>query len=312
MGAETERPRSRIVGGLALVLVAGSGLYGTGFWLTHDPGPPAEAFGPAAEVIRRAHQPGDLIVLAPFYATRAREQLGDLLPVSPRDPLNEDLGPHPRIWIFGLFGAAEELRPRLLQVGLQLEESLTPSPGIVVDRYRNLRREEVVYDFTARLADARVFHEKDGARVPCNKWEQVPGPGGRGKWVCPYDSEWFYVGPEWHYMDDEQRYCLWAHPPSQGRLLIEYPRVPLTGRLTGRAGHTLNGSVRAKAPIDFDVTVGEALPQRFTLPLEERWRPVGLVTPTTGTTTVSFAVSTSNAGINHFCFDLDVRKEAAP
>lgn len=302
-----------MIGGLALLLGVGSGLYGTGFWLSVDPGPPAEAFGPAAALLRAQYQAGDLIVLAPFYATRARELLGDLDVVAPADPLAEDLGPHPRIWVFGLFGAAEALRPRFVQAGFHLEESHGPSPGIVVDRYQNLHPERVSYDFTARLADARVFHEKDGTRVPCNKWERIPGPEPQaGKWVCPYDSEWFYVGAEWHYMDFQQRRCLWAHPPNQGRLVVEYPNVPLTGRIYGRAGHTLNGSVRAKAPLDFDVAVGDDPPQRFTLALPERWRPIGLITPTAQTATVTMAISTSNAGINHFCFDLDVRAEGTP
>jgi hypothetical protein len=47
---------------------------------------------------------------------------------------------------------------------------------------------------------------------------------------------------------------------------------------------------------------------RFPLGLDENWRPIALLTPQTGTATVSFGVSTPDAGTNHFCFDADMRR----
>ncbi len=299
---------SRTYAALSLVTLVGSGLYGTLFWLTHDQGPGAEAFPPAAAVIRNQYQPGDLILLVPHYATRARQHLGDLHPVASPEPLSEDFGPHPRVWVLGLFGEAEKLQQQLLANGFELLEHQIPSEGITVDLYRNPRVEKVVFDFVQRLKGAKVFHEKDGQRIPCAQWHDTNGQGGPfGRWACPYDAEWFYVSPQWHRMDQTMRWCLWAHPPSQGRLLVQYYEVPLTGLLTGRAGHTANGSLYAHADLWLDVEIGNNLPQRFVLPLHENWLPFGVKTATVGTATVTFAVSTPDAGANHFCFSSSMR-----
>jgi hypothetical protein len=300
---------------LALLLAVATGVYGAFFWLTVDPGPPPEAFAPAARVLRAGHREGDLILLVPFYATRAREHLGDLEPLAVRDPLAEDFERHPRVWVFGLFGEAERLRPGFAALGLTLLESAAPSPGITVDLYQTPAPRAVVFDFVRELRRAKVWHEKDGQRVPCSEWQPLDGQGGpSGRWACPYDREWFYVAPEYHRMGDHLRFCLWAHPPGQGRLVISYPGVPLGPTLVGRAGHTLNSSVHAREAVSLDVAVAEAPPQRFRFALTEHYRPFRLdlseVATATRTATVTFAVSTPDAGANHFCFSADLRAAA--
>lgn len=274
-----------------------------------DPGPPAEAFAPAAAVIREAWQDGDLILLVPAYATRAREHLGDLHPVASTAPLQEDFSAHRRVWVFGLFDVGVGLRGAFEQAGLHLVESRSPDPGISVDLYEVVAPATIGYRFVDQIRSAHVSHEKpDGSKEPCDQWTDTNGHGGigYGAWKCRHDSEWFYVSPEWHRMGDHLRLCLWAHPPNGGRLLIEYPSVPLSGVLLGRAGHTLNGSLHARAPIHLDVHVGQLPHQRFTFGLNEHYRPFALQTPV-GTATVTFAVSSPDAGANHFCFTADMR-----
>jgi hypothetical protein len=302
----TARRLLALVCGLAL---AASGVFGTAFWVGRDRGPSLESFEKAAAVVRAGFKPGDLIVLVPFYATRARRWLGDLEPVAVRDPLAEDLSIHPSVWIFGIFGEAEKLRPRMLAAGLELEPSGPAAAGITVDHYQVRAPEVAVYSFVDHLREAKVQHEKDGATTRCGAWTDLNGQNGRfGRWQCPYDSEWFYVAPEWHRMGEEMRFCLWAHPPNQGRLLISYPNVPLSGHLYGRAGHTLNSSAFARAPVNLDVQIGDLEPQRFTFQLKDTQKPFMLALPGTGTATVTFAVSTDDAGTNHFCFSADVRR----
>ena len=291
----------------ALVLITGIGA--SVFWIGRDQGPPPEAFGPAAEVVRQGWQPGDLLLLVPAYATRAREHLGDLRPVATRTPLAEDFAAHQRVWVFGLFGEGEGLRADLEASGLELEAKASPSPGITVDRYRVKAPATVGYRFVDQLRGAKVMYEQpDGVLEPCDQWTDDNGHGGKGygRWKCRRDSEWFYVSPEWHRMGDHLRLCLWAHPPNGGRLLIRYPSVPLTGVIHGRAGHTLNGSMHARAPIHLDVHVGSLPHQRYSFGLHEHYRPFALQTPV-GTPTLTFAVSTPDAGANHFCFSADVR-----
>ncbi|MCK6547176.1 hypothetical protein L6R52_15100 [Myxococcota bacterium] len=298
-----------IVGALALVLLLVSGVFGAGFWITRDRGPGADAFPKATDVVRAGHREGDLVFLVPSYATRARESLGAELPaLAVRDPLAEDLAVHPRVWVIGLFGEGVALRERMTAAGLKIIDMKEPAPGITVDLWETPAKERVVYAFRDELRRAKVWHEKDGQRTMCSTWTEKNGQNGPyGRWACPYDADWFYVAPQWHRMGEEMRLCLWAHPPSQGRLVIAFPDVPMTGQLFGRGGHTDNATRNARAAVDLDVEVGQEPPQRFTFALEETFRPFVLTTPATGTATVTFAVSSADAGANHFCFVADVR-----
>ena len=77
--------------------------------------------------------------MAPPYATRAREYLGDLGPLAVRRPLLEDLEVHPRVWLFALFGAEVELDEQLAAVGF--ERTLARrADGIAVHRYERPAR----------------------------------------------------------------------------------------------------------------------------------------------------------------------------
>jgi hypothetical protein len=207
-----------------------------------------------------------------------------------------------------LFGEGEALGGQLRASGHELLES-RDFDGVSVDLYRSAVTESVIFDFGQQIADARVFHQySDGRLEPCDRYTERTRQGGKtGMWTCPHDGEWFYVAPEWHRMGDTFRFCMWAHPPTNGRLLVRYPRVPLPARLYGHAGHTLNGSLYGRERIDLDVEVERVGAQRFVFPLEENWRPFALDIPGTGTTTVTFAVSTPDAGSNHFCFTADLR-----
>lgn len=299
----------RAVSASGLVLAVGAGLFGVVFWLGVDEGPPAEAFGPAAAHVRAGHRADDLVLVVPAYAGRPMEHLGDLMPVAVKAPLEEDFAAHPRVWVFGLFDEGAALTEALVARGFVLAESFPTPDGITVDLLENPFAEEVRFDFLANLKRAEVFHEKNGEKTPCAEWGA--GRGGAGRWQCPYDKEWFYVAPEYHFMGDTLRACLWAHPPGEGRLVVRYPDVPLTGRLAGRAGHTLNGSVNARAPIDLDVAIDDSPPQRFVFELKDYWDPFFVRTATTGTATVTFAISTTDAGVNHFCFTADMRTARA-
>lgn len=308
-GAEDPRP-STFVAVLGLALVLMTGLFGTGFWMGHDAGPDGETIGQAAAIVRAGYRDGDLVFLVPFYATRAREFLGDLDGVlAVRDLLDEDLAVHPRFWVLGLFGEAEALGHNLLSAGHRRLRRSTEVDGIVVDLYETGPTERVIFDFVKELPHARVWHEKNGERVPCDTWHAENGQGGsHGRWACPYDGAWFYVAPEWHRMGEHLRFCLWAHPPNQGRLVIAYSGVPPSGALALRGGHTLHASRYARARVDLDVTVGGQPAQRFMFQLEDTFEPFRLRMEEHGTTRVEFAVSSPDAGANHFCFVADVRQ----
>ncbi|MBK8010036.1 MAG: hypothetical protein IPK13_01695 [Deltaproteobacteria bacterium] len=292
---------------VALVL---TGVYGTLFWIFRDVGPKVSAISEAARRLRVEHQAGDAIFLVPEYATRAREFLGDLQPLAVRDPLADDLETYRRVWVFGSFGEAEALRARFRTAGLEMNtESSFTVEDVTVDLYRVVSGAAEVYNFRDRIAQASVFHEKGGERVAC---AQRLGPAGNGprdglRWVCPYDRDWFYVGPEWQRMGDRLRLCLWAHPPREGRLLIRFPNVPLSGQIYGRAGHTLMAAVYGRAPVELDVEIDGLPSQRFEISSGDADRPFMMRTPMSGSSTVTFGISTPNNGANHFCFEASMR-----
>jgi hypothetical protein len=292
---------------VAVTLVTGA--YGASFWVDRPDGPSDHDYEEAGRAIRAAYAPGDRIILAPFYATRLLEAVGDLDVVAPREPLAEDLRAHRHAIVAGLTDAVDALGLALEAAGLERLARVTHGPALVVARYRVRRPWAVAFDAREALPRASVWYEQaDGQIERCGEWSATNGQGGAlGRWVCPRDRDWFYVAPEYHRMGDQLRLCLWAHPPSGGRLVVTFGGVPMTGHLFGHAGHTLNGSVYARERVDLDVAIGDGAPQRFAFALDEHWRPFALATPTTGTATVSFAVSSPDPGANHFCFVADTR-----
>ena len=294
-----------------------TGVYGALFWLFRDVGPRPEAIADAARRLRAEYQGGDAIFLVPEYATRARVSLGDLQPIAVRDPLAEDLETYRRVWVFGLFGEAEAARARFQAAGFNvIAASSFVADGVTVDLYAVEDAATVAtetYNFRDRLAEASVFHERNGERVAC---AQRLGPAGNGprdafRWGCPYDSDWFYVGPEWQRMGDRLRLCLWAHPPREGRLLIRYPRVPLSGQIYGRAGHTIIAAAYGRAPIALDVEIDGLPNQRFEVASGDADRPFMMRTPTSGSSTITFGISTADNGANHFCLEASMRRPRA-
>ena len=294
-----------------LVVTLTSGIYGTVFWLGRDQGPTRPQHEQASAALRENYEADELIILLPHYATMAREFLGDLHPVASRKPLALDWSGHRRVWVYALFGAGQNLHPEIEAAGHHHDARVFDEYGITVDVYSVTSSMTTVYSFRDRLKDARVFHElKSGVHEPCDQWSDTNGQGGvgYGRWSCQKDKEWFYVAPQWHRMGDHLELCLWAHPPNEGKLVIQFADVPMNGDLHGFAGHTLNGSLHARAPIDLEVSISGQAPQTFRFELDEYYRRFALETPKARTATVTFKVSTRDAGANHFCFSAGIRK----
>lgn len=294
---------------LALVLAALFSLQGALFWLFRDRGPTHEAHVRAGDWLRARFAPGDVIFTVPGYATEGHERVGDLHPLAVREPLAEDLGPYRRAWVYALYGEEDATRARFEAAGHEHLER-EHFDGVVVDGYRlKGQGEEVMWDGLAALDGAHVRHVHADGRVEACAQRRPHMRGGLegDRWVCPHDGDWFYVGPEHHYMGETVRTCLWAHPPAEGRLEISYSDVPAGSSLAVWGGHTLNASRRAHAPVELDVRVGPKTHQTFIFDLADTWREVRLPLTSTRSATVTFAVSSSDNGANHFCFAPSVR-----
>lgn len=302
--------------GAGSVLAAGA----LAFVLLQPSGPSPSQFEAPARHLRAQVQPQEVVFLLPAPATRAREWLGDLDVRAVRRPWLEDLENRHGVWIWALFGQGEEARRRLLELGAEEVERTQFEGPVDLIHLRLPRPRPVLYDFVDRLDRSSVQLRTPTGTTPCRR-RSARLAGTAPRLQCPGEGDWLYVAPEWHRMGERPRRCLWAHPPSQGELEILYPGVPLNGALAGRGGHTLYSSRRARAPVDLTVRVETATvahgPVRFTsttfrFDVEHTWRPFRLnleplMAAGTSTGTVSFSVSTSNAGANHFCFAAEVR-----
>ncbi|MEO1232847.1 MAG: hypothetical protein AAFZ18_28520 [Myxococcota bacterium] len=295
---------------LAVVVSVAMGFQGVGFWLLRDRGPEAAILSEAAQRLRERYRPGDALFILPAYATQIREELGDLGPLAARDPLLEDLESWDRAWVISSFGAEERARTRFEAAG-HIHVERVAFPGLVVDLFSiGGPRADIEWQAAGAVRELEVAHVyPDGRRIACERWVEGAKPGGPGgRWVCPHDSDWLYVGLEWHRMGERPRRCLWAHPPREGRLELRFPEVPPGTVLAGAGGHTLNASRRAQAPVFLDARFGEQATQRFVFELEDTWRPFRMIVPTsTSPRALVLSVSSPNNGANHFCFDATVR-----
>lgn len=103
--------------------------------------PSEDEWRAAAAFVRAQRRPGDLVVVAPAWATQARMYLGDALPIPDFGKFDTDR--YARILELSLGGArAEET------AGLPVEEE-RGFGRLEVRRYGNPGRREVLYDFVA-------------------------------------------------------------------------------------------------------------------------------------------------------------------
>jgi hypothetical protein len=185
---------------------------------------PSEAdYRAVSERLRAEQQPGDAVLLFPWWTERARLYLPPEVPVygylgSDRD----DLMAHPRIWVLGQPELPRADEAAFLESFLRgrtaTGEPLRAGP-LTLTLYANGRYRPHRFVATREYARARVYLEaRDGTRRPCafdGKAHRCPGPAH------------LYVAPEWHEILYEPRYCLWMHPPGgRERLVAEFDGVP--------------------------------------------------------------------------------------
>lgn len=287
----------------ASILACGLGLYGGAFFLLQPAAPVPEVVEAAAREVLQGAKADDLVVLLPGYARGPRRWLGHLQTVTPSRPEVEDYERADTVWLFAQFGAG-----RPIQAGLHAQgwsaETIWKEGGVEVTKLRNPTPWRRTWVLEEVLDEARLEHLFKGAPEICKRRD--PGP----KLGCRRESAWLYVAPEWHWMGDQLRRCLWAHPPGQGALRLTVGSLPRAGVLRLQGGHTLQSRNRARAPVMVDVQFEGGGGGRLTFELEDMWRPFRLPVPATSTGTVSFTIWSPDAGANHFCFTADVRQRS--
>jgi hypothetical protein len=183
-----------------------------------------------ANVLAAERQPGDVVLLAPWWTERARIYVPEGLPVvGYQGSDGEALERHPRIWVLsqphqpnnglGAFHAAFD--PQRTAIGAAREFG-----NLKLELFQNGRHRPVTFDATESLPSARVYLEAaDGQQQACN-----PLPGG---FRCPNGR---VVAAEWHEVHFAPYRCVKLEPPGgAGRVVVEYA-APESDSSTVHAG----------------------------------------------------------------------------
>jgi hypothetical protein len=210
-----DQPKWRLAEGL-MVLAVALGCTGFQLWLptTHVAQADYEA---VARVLEAGRQPGDVVLLAPWWTERARAFVPEGLPVV--GYLGSDaaaLEPHPRIWVLA--------QPHLPRSNLgTFDEAFGPSRtalgpprtfgNLRLQLFQNGRHHPVVVDAADALPNAAVYLEDtSGNRQPCSNV---------GKGYRCADNR--VVAKEWHEVHFAPYQCLKLEAPGGNtRVVVEF------------------------------------------------------------------------------------------
>lgn len=257
-------------------------------------------------------QPGDAVLLFPWWTERARLYLPPGLPVygywgSDRD----DLDAHPRVWVLGQPELPRSGEADFLAAFAPRRRALGPprqAGRLVLTLYENGRYRPRRFTATESFERARVYLESpEGTRREC----RFDGRAHR----CP-GAPHLYVAPEWHELNSEPRRCLWMHPPGGAeRLVAEFPQVPAGTALRLEGGIVFEYAHRrdlgqARLGVD-DAGTGERLLEVVLPPgLEGVQRAVRELPPGPGRA-VKVWVQADNPHLRQVCLEVQALEPAA-
>jgi hypothetical protein len=255
----------------------------------------------ASADVRSRYEPGDLVIVQPFWAGRARQFLGDLPLVMPRVSADEDLTAFRRLWLFSSLGRV----PASGRDGLAARADLIEQRQygrIDLRLYRVRGHRPVVADFREQLDGAAVWTESSVGREAC----VASAPG---RFRCGPES-WHYVGREILEIAGEPRAVIWAHPVTRGTLAIGFRDVVLGTALSIAAGFTPAAVRHGGAPVRLAVAVdGTSLWQRsYESRAEWPRETVDTASFTATPHTIVFRVTTTDDRVRHFVFAADARR----
>lgn len=241
-----------------ILLVAGVWALGFQLWLpsTHV----AESdYQAVAQTLTNERQPGDVVLLAPWWTERARIYVPEGLPVvgyigSDGDALER----HPRIWVLS--------EPRLPRAGLgDFEKAFLPQRSEVgsarqfgnlrLQLFTNGRYRPGVLEGADALPSAQVYLESpDGQRQPCN-WDGRGHRCGNGKTVAR----------EWHDVHFAPYECVRMDAPGgPNREVVEFVS-PGAGTVSLSAGFPWEYGTRIDAPVPVTLEI-DGRPMQLVVP----------------------------------------------
>lgn len=268
----------------------------------------------ASTIVREGFEQGDLVVIAPWWASQGWTWLGDLVTV--QQMAREDDEGYGRIWEVALPGHRHQ---RYSQTGKLVTER--EAGRLTVRLYEFPDAPANLYDFVQQIeTDARVSMlpaHRGGKEEPCT-FRPNPETGlipnatvQGGKWRCNQRLPWNYVAREVIAdLESRPRLCLWAHPVQGKKIHIEFSNVPEGAVIEGHMGRSYEADRETiqRPPIYLDVdaaghAVGTAAHHRG-----GGWTPYSFELGPSGTGgKVTFEVHSPDVGMAHFCFTAKLR-----
>ncbi len=135
---------------------------------------------------------------------------------------------------------------------------------------------------------------------------------------CPWQKDrfqcstggWNYVGEVFFKIDAQYRRCIWAHPTNDAKLVIRIPDVKLGRELTGHHG-LLDDAINnfpTGAPVTMTIAIDDKVVKTLVRPNIRGWAHFRIDTSSKAgqRSTLTFTVSTTNAGGRHYCFSAEI------
>ncbi|HVP66427.1 MAG TPA: hypothetical protein VMT17_04110 [Anaeromyxobacteraceae bacterium] len=299
-------PQPRLWAALFATAVASLGAYGLWFQATLGSRLPSRIdWRAAAALVSRDARPGDVVAIAPAWAERAREALPDALPVRPDLPLpilafpdlaSEDLTGVRRVWLLSLDGAPG--------AAPEVARALAARSAAVDGPQRLGALRATRFDLRAPLNPLYVFSDTlPSASVRVD--DAACTPEARGGWRCPAPRP-MRVAREIREVDFLPRTCIKLTPPNPGRLILDFPEVPVGRALRGHTGTAGGAGLGNAAPVRIRVKVGdEDVGEAEEPPGPAGWHLFQLDTSRLAgrRLPVSFEISSSSPGPLPLCLD---------
>lgn len=286
---------------VAAAIVA-TGAWATWFWRTLDGRLPTDAdYRAVNKRIRANVRPGDVIVLAPGWATRGKDFL-DAAEVRASADLATDTYPDTkRQWLVAL---ADAPRVDLEALRTALKARATASGG--GDRIGGLWVE--AFDIAGPVTKLRLREALPlalvslaGAKDEACRWNAA-----ERRHECPRGG-WNTVYAGWFDVAGNPFEAFWAHPVDGADLVLRWTDAPVSGRLDLRGALTSLVALEPGEPVEVEARVDGTEVGRFSVqPPQQRPTSASFVLPAADPAArglLELRIRARRAGRRHFALD---------
>lgn len=279
---------------LFAISLAATGVFSLVFWLTLDRRLPTDDDWVSVHAFIKQHsEPGDAVVLAPAWATRGRDFITSRPVFTLDDFQNDELFDVPRVWLVAL-RHAPHFSPDDARALLGGDCGTPENIGALSVQSCPKPARDIKWRLSNEIRDARVRIAGQKPQ-PC-PWRNDQFECGRGGWNT--------VHAGWYEVEESPMRCVWAHPVGRDALEITFDAVPAGHVLRGRGAFVARAAASEGAPVELEIKQDNQLVGRTRFENRLGRQPFEFPLPSSpGPASLTFAVTTGNAGRRLFCFD---------